>query len=130
MTATQPTLAFIYDRHVTKNIITLDVRLKACAAYVQKQGWGYGGGFVDRGEDAQSLNRRPALDHLCNTMRAAGTDKRRVCLVFDWERFAYDLAVRGELTRRVLSLGGWVETCRGETRAPDGRSSHTGRITP
>ncbi|MGW7001268.1 recombinase family protein [Streptomyces sp. NPDC054933] len=126
MPADPPTLAFIYDRQATKNPLTLEVRLKACADYVDRQGWGYGGWFVDRGDAALALDRRPALDHLCNTMRAAGADKHRVCLVFNWERFAYDVEVRGLLTRRVLTLGGWVETCQGEKRTPDGKYIPTG----
>ncbi len=118
MPAQPPTLAFIYDRQATRNPLTLELRLRACAEYVDRQGWGYGGWFVDRGDNALALDRRPALDHLCNTMRAAGADKQRVCLVFNWERFAYDPAVRALLTRRVFALGGWVETCQGERRTP------------
>ncbi len=129
MTGNQPTLAFIYDRQATRNLLTLEARLRACGDHVHKRGWGYGGWFVDRGDDALSLDHRPALGHLCNTMRAAGADKARVCLVFDWERFAYDPDVRDVLTLRILSLGGWVETCQGETRTPDGRTSHVGRLT-
>jgi hypothetical protein len=129
MTGSQSTLAFVYDRQATTNPLLLEVRLKACAAYVEKQGWSFGGWFVDRGEEALSLDHRPALDLLCNTMRAAGADQSRVCLIYNWERFAYDLDVRGKLTKRILGLGGWVETCQGETRTPDGRSAHPGHLT-
>ncbi len=126
---TQPTVAFIYDRHATQNTVILDLRLKACARYVSDHSWGFGGWWVDNGDYALTDDRRPAFDALLRTMQAADRTQPRVCLVHDWSRLSRDMKARGLLTRRVLLLGGGVETCSGEKREPGDGIQHTGRLT-
>ncbi|MEU1626665.1 recombinase family protein [Streptomyces sp. NPDC020096] len=124
----QRPLAFIYDRCTTNDTTELERRLKACAEYVTAQGWGFGGWWRDNGDYALTNDRRPAFDTLLRTMRAAGTGPR-VCLVYSWERLSRDMQARGLMTRRVLLLDGWVETCDGEKRTPGGEDSQKGRLT-
>ncbi|MGW7007605.1 recombinase family protein [Streptomyces sp. NPDC054933] len=120
MTADQPPLVFIYDRHATLHREVLLLRLEVCATYADQQGWTIGGWFLDEGDDALTNDKRPAFESMLNTVRAAGADAPRVCLVHDWHRLSRDDEARGLLTRRVLHLGGWVETSLGERRQPDG----------
>ncbi|MBV9026569.1 MAG: recombinase family protein [Streptomycetaceae bacterium] len=120
MTPTQHPLAFIYDRLATVNRVILQLRLETCAQYAGAQGWQIGGWFVDEGDDALTTDRRPAFDAMCNTIRAAGVDAPRVCLLHDWDRLSRDKETCGLLTGRVLRLGARVETCFGEQRRPDG----------
>ncbi|MCQ4041617.1 recombinase family protein [Streptantibioticus rubrisoli] len=124
----QVPLAFIYDRCATKSTAELERRLEACGEYVTAHGWGFGGWWRDNGDYALTNDRRPAFDTLLRTMRAAGNDPR-VCLVYDWDRLSRDTRVRRVMTRRVLLLGGWVETCRGEKRTPDGKHVPPGYLT-
>lgn len=128
MTTHQTPLAFIYDRSTTENTTELERRLTACGEYVTTQGWGFGGWWVDNGDYALTNDRRPAYDALLRTMRAAGTGPR-VCLVHDWDRLSRDMQARGLMTRRVLLLDGWVETCAGEKRTPGGEDPHKGQLT-
>jgi DNA invertase Pin-like site-specific DNA recombinase len=118
-TATRP-MTFVYDRLATANKVILQLRLETCAEYAQAQGWEIGGWFVDEGDDALTADRRPAFDAMCNTIRAAGADVPRVCLVYDWHRLSCDQEACGLLTRRLLQLGAQVQTCFGEQRRPDG----------
>ncbi|MCQ4045660.1 hypothetical protein ACFOSC_00060 [Streptantibioticus rubrisoli] len=114
MSSHQPTLSFVYDRSCTSDTTELERRLKACGEYVIAQGcW-----WRDTGDSALLNDHRPAFDTLLRTMRAA-EGCERVCLVYCWERLSGDMAARG-LTRRVLLLGGWVETCSGEKRTAGG----------
>jgi DNA invertase Pin-like site-specific DNA recombinase len=129
VTADQKPLAFVYDRLVTTNKVILQLRLEACAQYVEKQGWEVGGWFVDEGDDALTTDRRPAFDAMCNTIRAAGADVPRVVLVHDWDRFSRDREACGLLTRRLLQLGVRIETCFGEQRRPDGTYVQRARPT-
>ncbi|GAA1909344.1 recombinase family protein [Streptantibioticus ferralitis] len=127
MTADQP-LAFIYDRRATSHRELLEARLKACAKYTSAQGWGFGGWWVDEGEEALT-DRRPAFDLLLHAMQDAGSDRPRVCLIFGWGRLSHNERIRGVMMRRVLLSGGWVETCQGEKRTADGQWIPTGRLT-
>ncbi|MBV9022939.1 MAG: recombinase family protein [Streptomycetaceae bacterium] len=111
-------LAFIYDRHATEDTTVLEMRLKACAKYVSAQGWGFGGWWVDKGDDALTDDRRPAFDILLHTLQATSADHPRVCLVHDFERLSRDDQARRIFTRRILLTGGWGETTRGETTKP------------
>ena len=120
MTEQSKPLAFIYDRHVTVIEDELDRRLNACMAYLSEHGWDFAGQWIDRGDHALTDDHRPEFDALLRAITAAG-DRPRVCLIHDWGRLSHDMATRGLMTRRVLLLGGWVETCRGEKRTPDGR---------
>jgi DNA invertase Pin-like site-specific DNA recombinase len=122
-------LAFIYDRHATANKVILQLRLEACAQYVEARGWDIGGWFLDTGDDALSNDKRPSFNAMLNTLRSAGADTRRVVLVNDWDRLTRDREACGLFTSRVLQSGGWVETCRGEQRTPDGRYTQVGRLT-
>ncbi|MDF2261423.1 recombinase family protein [Streptantibioticus ferralitis] len=128
MTQDQRPLAFIYDRCATQDTTELERRLNACGEYVIAQGWGFGGWWRDSGDHALVNDHRPAFDTLLRTMRAAGTGQR-VCLIYDWDRLTRDPTVRGVMTRRVLLLGGWVETCEGEKRTAGGEDSQKGRLT-
>jgi DNA invertase Pin-like site-specific DNA recombinase len=114
-----PTLAFVYDRSCTSDTTELERRLKACGEYVIAQGWGFGGWWRDTGDSALLNDHRPAFDTLLRTMRPA-EGCEGVCLVYCWERLSGDMAARGLMTRRVLLLGGWVETCSGEKRTAGG----------
>ncbi|WP_269857940.1 recombinase family protein [Streptomyces sp. RPT161] len=118
--ASQHALVFVYDRHATLARDMLLMRLETCAEYAEKKGWRIAGWWVDQGDDALTNDKRPAFGLMLNTIRAAGTDVPRVVLVHDWHRFSRDDAARGLFTRKVLHLGGWVETCQGEKRLPDG----------
>ncbi|MCQ4081757.1 recombinase family protein [Streptomyces sp. RB6PN25] len=129
MTAEQPALAYVYDRHATANTVVLRLRLQVCAQYAEAQGWMIGGWFVDEGDDALTNDRRPAFEAMLNTIRVAGVDTPRVCLAYDWDRLSRDQEARGLLTRRVLHLGAWVETCCGEQRRPDGTWVQRARLT-
>ncbi len=129
MTTEQTPLAFIYDRHVTQTEVILELRLKACARYVSEHGWGFGGWWIDKGDCALTDDHRPAYDTLLRTMQAADASRPRVCLIYDWARLSRDMKARGLLTRRVLLLGGWVETCSGERRAPGDSGRSPGRLT-
>lgn len=122
-------LAFVYDRHATLAREILRLRLEVCAEYANGQGWAIAGWFVDEGDDALTNDRRPAFKAMCNAIGSAGADVPRVCLVNDWDRLSRDLEARGLLTRRVLRLGGWVETCFGEKRQPDGTWIQRARLT-
>jgi hypothetical protein len=127
MPTDQPTLAFVYDRCATQDTTELERRLTACGEYVIAQGWGFGGWWRDTGDHALVNDHRPAFDTLLRTMRAA-EGCERVCLVYDWDRLCRDVAARGLMARRVLLLGGWVETCGGEKRTPGGTESRAGRL--
>jgi hypothetical protein len=130
MPTDQPTLAFIYDRCATQDTTELERRLTACGEYVIARGWGFGGWWRDTNDHALVNDHRPAFDALLRTMRAA-EGCERVCLVYDWDRLSRDLQARGLMTRRVLLLGGWVETCGGEkgtaqeTLGRDAVTAHT-----
>jgi hypothetical protein len=126
-TAASRPLAFIYDRHATEDSTVLEMRLKACAKYVSSQGWGFGGWWVDKGDDALTNDRRPAFDILLRALQATGSSYPRVCLVHDFERLSRDDQTRRLFARRVLLAGGWVETTSGETTKPGDR--HHGLIT-
>lgn len=128
MTTDQTPLVFIYDRCCTQDATELERRLKACAKYVSAQGWGFGGWWRDNGDAALTNDRRPAFDTLLRTMQAAG-DCPRVCLVYSWDRLSRDMQARGQMTRRVLLLGGWVETCDGEKRTAGGSELRAGRLS-
>lgn len=129
MTVEQSTAAYVYDRHATASTVVLQLRLEACAQYADAHGWQIGGWFVDEGDDALTNDKRPAFEAMLNTLHAAGVDTPRVCLVNDWDRLSRDQEARGLLTRRVLHLGAWVETCRGEQRRPDGTWVQRARLT-
>jgi hypothetical protein len=118
VTTDQKPLAFIYDRHATENTTVLEMRLKACAKYVSANGWGFGGWWVDKGDDALTDDRRPAFDILLRTLQATGSNHPRVCLVHNWERLSRDYEARRTFARRILLVGGWVETTSGETTKP------------
>jgi DNA invertase Pin-like site-specific DNA recombinase len=126
---TERPLAFIYDRHATANKVMLQLRLEACAQYAEAQGWQIGGWFVDEGDDALTTDKRPAFEAMLNTVRAASIDVPRVCLVHDWDRLSHDQESRRLLTRRVLHLGTWVETCHGEQHRLDGTWVQRARFT-
>jgi DNA invertase Pin-like site-specific DNA recombinase len=128
LSSPQPALAYIYDRSATQDTTELERRLTACGEYVIAQGWGFGGWWRDTGDSALLNDHRPAFDALLRTMRAAD-GCQRVCLVYCWDRLSRDPQARGLMTRRVLLLGGWVETCSGEKRTPGGQESQTGRLT-
>lgn len=128
LTSPQPTLAFIYDRCATQDTTELERRLSACGEYVIAQGWGFGGWWRDTGDHALVNDHRPAFDTLLRTMRGA-EDCQRVCLVYCWDRLSRDMEARGLMTRRVLLLGGWVETCGGEKRTAGGTELRTGRLS-
>jgi DNA invertase Pin-like site-specific DNA recombinase len=115
-----PWLAFVYDRHATKNTVVLDLRLAHCARYAEAKGWTIGGWFLDHGTDALTNDHRPAFATMLNAVRNAGADIPRVVLVHDWYRFSRDDEARGLLTRRIIHLGANVETCDGEQRRADG----------
>jgi hypothetical protein len=125
-TPTQP-LAFIYDRHVTEDTTVLEMRLKACAKYVSANGWGFGGWWVDKGDDALTDDRRPAFDILLRTLQATGSSHPRACLVHDFERLSRDDQARRIFAQRILLAGGWIETTSGEATKPGSR--HRGLIT-
>ncbi|MDF2260702.1 recombinase family protein [Streptantibioticus ferralitis] len=128
MTSHQTPLVFIYDRCATQDTRELERRLKACAEYVSTYGWGFGGWWRDSGDYALTNDRRPAFDTLLRTMQAVG-DCPRVCLVYDWDRLSRDVQARDLMTRHVLLLGAWVETCDGEKRTPSGKHRQVGRLT-
>jgi DNA invertase Pin-like site-specific DNA recombinase len=129
VTTIQPPVAFIYDRHAIANRAVLQLRLEACAQYADAQGWGIGGWFLDIGDDALTNDKRPSFDAMLNTLRSAGSDTAQVVLVHDWVRLSRDRKACGLFTRRVLQSGGWVETCRGDKRTPDGRYTQVGCLT-
>jgi hypothetical protein len=126
LTTYQAPLAFIYDRRATSQRELLEARLQACVEYSGARGWGLAGKWVDEGDHAL-VDRRPAFDLLLGAMRDAGGDCPRVCLVFGWGRLSHQQGVRGAMTRRVLSIGGWVETTSGDRRMGDRTSS--GRLS-
>ncbi|MGI5380741.1 hypothetical protein ACQEV2_42470 [Streptomyces sp. CA-251387] len=76
-----PPLAYIYDRCATANPAMMELRLRACSEYVEEQGWGWGGWFVDKGDDPLTSDRRPALDNLVHSIQAVSPDTERVCLL-------------------------------------------------
>ncbi|MDF3290749.1 recombinase family protein [Streptomyces silvisoli] len=119
VTVQTPPLAFIYDRSTTTNTAALELRLKACAEYVNAQGWGFGGWWVDKGDQALTDDRRPAFDALLRTLEASGESHPRVCLVHDWTRLSHDSWNRRIFARRIMLAGGWVETTEGETTKPE-----------
>lgn len=123
--STAPPMAYIYDRCVTDNTSMLDLRLQACAEYVTEQGWGWGGWFVDKGDDALTNDRRPAFDTMVNVMRAATGP--RVCLLVDWGRLSHDTQQQRTFAHAVLMTGGWLQTTCGEMVRPDG--TRNGRLT-
>ncbi|WP_269859575.1 recombinase family protein [Streptomyces sp. RPT161] len=110
-------MAFIYDRCATQNTFVLELRLRECAKYTSEHGWGFGGWWVDEGDDALTDDHRPGFDGLERAVRQAG-DRPKVCLVFDWARLSNDDWNRRIFARRVMLAGGWVETVRGETTKP------------
>ncbi|MEU6173961.1 recombinase family protein [Streptantibioticus parmotrematis] len=125
---TESPVAYVYDRHATRAIGMLNARMDACTIYMEAKGWRGGGRWLDVGDDALSDDRRPAYDALLRTVHAAGSDVRRVVLVHDWDRLSRDPAACGLLTRRVLTLGAWVETTFGEQRRPDGTLVQRARL--
>jgi hypothetical protein len=129
MTTDQSPLAFIYDRCATANTAVLERRLQVCREYVTAHGWGFGGWWLDRGGQALTNDQRPAFDRLLDTMRSTPLSTPRVCLIQDWGRFAHSFEGREQLTRRVLALRGWVQTCGGDTRTSDGRQMQRGRLS-
>ncbi|MEU1624294.1 recombinase family protein [Streptomyces sp. NPDC020096] len=122
-------LAFIYDRNATANKGALQIRLAACARYAAGNKFEIGGWFLDTGDEALTNDHRPAFEALLNTLRAAATGRPCVCLVYDWERISREEAACGLFTGKVLQRGGWVETCFGEKRTPDGRYVQVGRLS-
>jgi hypothetical protein len=133
MEPTMPTeqrpLVFIYDRCATEIRASLEIRLQVCQEYVTEHGWGFAGRWADSGDQALTVDHRPGFDRLLAAMRASDLATPRVCLIHDWGRFAHSIEGRLHLTCRVLALGGWVETCGGDTRTPDGRQTQRGQIT-
>ena len=122
MTAKPPvTVAYVYDRHISQNKTLLQVRIDACITFIEAQRWQIGGYFLDQGEDATSLDHRPALDHLCNKMRSdASQATQHLCLVYELGRFANDQQVRDALMRRIFKVGGSVQTIHGQRLSPNG----------
>lgn len=122
-------LAYVYDRRVGLDSALLNRRLKECARYVTRHGWGFGGWWVDVGNDALNARSRPAFTALLNCVSDADPSVPRVCLIHDWGRLSHSLEDVDLFTGQVLALGAWVETCSGETRTPNGRETRTGHLT-
>ena len=115
-------LAFLYDRHVTVACAELDRRLDECRRHLARQGWTWGGEWIDEGDSALTADHRPEFEALLLAIATAGPDRPRVCLVHGWDRLSRDPAARTLMCHQVLLLGGRVETCDGD-RAPGDRSS-------
>jgi DNA invertase Pin-like site-specific DNA recombinase len=100
-------VAFIYDRHVTPYPEGLRARLEACSGYALARGWEIGGWHIDKGDDALTPGRRPALDAALLAMeRTEGT--RRVLLIASLDRLHNNPVHQGRLTARVEVAGGEV----------------------
>lgn len=99
-----PTLAFIYDREVTKED-KADERVASCREYAAKMGWAVAGQWVDRGTAAVSL-RRPAWVGMVETMKLENRARGLVCLVTSWDRVAFDPEAGATLRQSISKLGG------------------------
>lgn len=127
-----PPLAYIYDRCATTNTAMIELRLRACAEYVEEQGWGWGGWWVDKDDAALTNDDRPAFDSLVRSMDASpGTP--RVCLVADWGRLSHDTEHRQVFARRIFLAGGWLATVGGESvrsgEVPNGRLNDAPQVS-
>ncbi len=116
VTTTQPPLAFIYDRHASRTLAVLLLRLTACQEYAEEQGWEIAGKWYDHGDHALLDDHRTKFDRMLNALQVAHRSGREVvCLVFDWDRLSRDDGNRRVFVRKVTFTGGWVETITGET---------------
>jgi hypothetical protein len=112
-------LAFIYDRKTSDTASSegiLRLRLGACREWAAVRGYDTATGeWVDRGDAALRMDRRPAFERLLAAMCAARDGGRTVlCLVNDWDRLANEALPQIEFRRRVQEAGGWTETALGE----------------
>lgn len=121
-------LAFIYDRKTSDTASSegiLRLRLGACREWAAVRGYDVADGeWVDRGDAALRMDRRPAFEQLLSAMREARDSGRTVlCLVNDWDRLANLALPQIEFRRKVQSACGWTETALGENdREPPTRS--------
>jgi DNA invertase Pin-like site-specific DNA recombinase len=100
-------VAFIYDRHTTPYPTGLRDRLETCSRYALARGWEIGGWHLDKGNDALTHDRRPALDAAVLAMqRTQGA--RRVLLVASYDRLHNNPNVQEMLTNRIRAAGGEV----------------------
>ncbi len=111
-----PPLAFIYDRHASRTIAVLLLRLTACQEYAEEQGWEIAGKWYDHGDHALLDDHRPKFDRMVRALEAAHRLGREVvCLIIHWDRLSRDDWNRRVFVRKVTLAGGWVETITGET---------------
>ncbi|WP_407560410.1 recombinase family protein [Streptomyces sp. 184] len=123
-TETATVTAYLYDRTATRAAGPLDERLARCRAFAEARGWLVAGAWVDRGDDALTVDHRPAWDALVAAMRQDAA-ARVVCLVEEWDRIARPWSASASLRNRVRRAGGVTCTTRGECDQDERR----GRLT-
>lgn len=113
-------LAFIYDRRLTPSLGILRLRLETCHEYAAEFGWEIAGEWVDEDEAALSDDHRPKFDLMVTKLRTvAGTGRRVVCLLNDWDRLSRSPGRRAEFLRQISTAGGYTVTSLGEDDRPD-----------
>lgn len=115
MPDSQPTLAFIYDRHISPTKGLLELRLGLCREYAAERRWEIAGEWVDEGDAALEDNGRPKFGELVLALEEAHDAGRTVvCLVADWFRISHDSQASSRLRYKIAQAGGWTVTVGGE----------------
>lgn len=107
-------VAFVYDRCASRSVRHLEMRMLGCDSYVDRMGWSMAGRWIDRGDDALTV-QRPKLAALLTAMQEAAAERDVLCLVHDWGRLAADDTERLAFQTRIAKAGGWTATTFGES---------------
>lgn len=113
-----PPLAFIYDRRTSDTDASegvLRLRLGACRMYADQQGWEMAGEWIDHGDAALSMTRRPQFEMMLGLIRHHSAGRDVVCLIADWPRLANDATPLARFRYQIEQAGGQVVTSAGAT---------------
>ncbi|MFJ3948962.1 hypothetical protein ACIPXV_02685 [Streptomyces libani] len=114
MSESMAPVAFVYDRCASRTVRHLEMRLLGCDSYVDRMGWSMAGRWIDRGDDALTV-QRPKLVALLDAMQEAAAAREVLCLVHNWGRLSADGPERLAFQTRIVRAGGWSETTFGES---------------
>lgn len=82
--------------------LSLESQQRVCRDYIERQGWRFGGAFVEPDTRGWRTDR-PAFDRMLATMRDGRAD---VCVVFKLSRFARNLVHQETVLDEIAAAGG------------------------